>query len=282
MFISRLGKRKLINFIQSTLLFLTITLVLSFVSFVLFGFDGIIYSIILLLVIFTVVPKINPQKAIDKSKAYELRYEDAEVLYTLLEKLSKNSQINTPKLFFLPSDEIRAFSSGDKEKSVILISKGILEFLDLEELYGVLGHEISHIKNNDIWYMYLSSIISTMVVFLSSFTALLLYTLMVLADINVNLFDIALFMIVIPFFLLTVQFSLSRVREYQADLDSVYLTGNVKYLKNALVKLNSLSRKYALLNKILNPHYTQTNEFSWFNTHPSLKNRIKKLSEIEE
>ena len=52
---------------------------------------------------------------------------------------------------------------------------GLLRRLDFRELAGVLGHEITHVRNNDIWVMSLADILSRFTRSLSFFALFLLF-----------------------------------------------------------------------------------------------------------
>lgn len=278
-----LFKRKLINFLQSLILLLSIGVLFLFTSYVLLGELGIVLVIILSVFVIVFIPKYNPNKVIDKYHGYELSYYHAPTLFELVEKLSIKSKIKKPKIFILPTDNIIAFSTGSRENSAIALSEGIFELLNIEEIFGVLGHEISHIKNNDIWLMQFSSIISIIVVHMSMFTALLFYTMSIIFELSypINVHYLLIFLIFIPIILIIIQFMLSRAREYQADLDATVLTEDVKYLKNALIKINNLQYNNSITYEFLKP-YSKKFEYFSFNTHPPLNKRIQQLEVLEE
>ena len=57
---------------------------------------------------------------------------------------------------YIPVGTMNAFATGAKKNAVIGLSDGILRQLNLQELAGVLAHEISHIRHNDMRVMSLA------------------------------------------------------------------------------------------------------------------------------
>ena len=58
---------------------------------------------------------------------------------------------NIPQLYIMLEDKIQSFTSGDKER-VIVISSGAVELLNADELLFLLGRELGHIKSNHVLY----------------------------------------------------------------------------------------------------------------------------------
>jgi heat shock protein HtpX len=75
------------------------------------------------------------------------------------------------------------------------------------------------------------------------------------------------------------QLALSRTREYDADLEAVKLTRDPRGLASALAKLERISSN--IFEKILAPG-GRIPDPSILRTHPSTKDRIDRLLELEE
>ena len=68
-----------------------------------------------------------------------------------VEEMAVAAGLPTPNVYVQDSRDINAFATGKKpEDAVICATTGALEQLNNEELEGVMAHEMSHIKNNDI------------------------------------------------------------------------------------------------------------------------------------
>lgn len=91
----------------------------------------------------TVLMKINGGRRIDEKSAPRL--------YELVTELCLASGLPLPKIYLLPIDCPNAFATGcDPEHASLAVTSGLLEMMNDEELRGVLGHELAHIKNYDI------------------------------------------------------------------------------------------------------------------------------------
>ena len=86
-----------------------------------------------------------------------------------------------PRVYVIPSMTLNAFATGTPEKAVIGVTEGLLRRLTLNELAGVLAHEISHIRNNDLAVMSLADV-------MTRFTQMLSYLALFLALFNLPAF----------------------------------------------------------------------------------------------
>ena len=202
-----------------------------------------------------------------------------------------------PEIYILDSEILNAFACGTNEKNAkVVVSRGLLETLNRDELQGVIGHEIAHIVNRDICYLLFASIIVNIVtnvsnIYLRSFTSRRSSRSSSQADAILLVIGL-IFMILAPILATMFYFLLSRKREYLADACSAQFTRNPEGLANALNKisdetlkstqssaykeLNNLSSPLAQASYII-PLKSASAGDSLFSTHPNTKNRIKIL-----
>lgn len=65
-----------------------------------------------------------------------------------------------PRIFVIFDPAPNALATGTNEKNAaICVTTGLLTLLDREETQGVVAHEISHIRNEDILLMTLVSVL---------------------------------------------------------------------------------------------------------------------------
>ena len=84
------------------------------------------------------------------TSAVPLERRDNKRVYNLVENLCMSQGMKMPKINIIDDDSLNAFASGINEKTyTITFSKGILEKLEDDELEGVIGHELTHIRNHD-------------------------------------------------------------------------------------------------------------------------------------
>ena len=75
-------------------------------------------------------------------------------LLDTIEGLSIALGIPTPKAYIIESEDLNSFETGrNPENASIAVTTGLINTLNRQELEGVIGHEISHIKNRDILFM---------------------------------------------------------------------------------------------------------------------------------
>lgn len=213
-------------------------------------------------------------------------------LHTLVENICKIANLPKPKIAIMNSNVPNAFATGKgHSNSLVAVSTSLLELLDEQELEGVIGHEISHIKSRDVLVLTLASIFSTMAMYLVRFgTFSTLYgrrgrdnnT----AGIGV-IIAVGLLTWVISFLIIR---AISRYREYVADQNSAQLTGKPLKLASALAKISgtvkNIPEKNLQASEGLNAFFiipalssgTFTNVLS---THPPVEKRIEKLKEME-
>ncbi len=274
-------KRKIINVVQSFIIIIGTGLMLSLAGFLIFGIYGIVFVTLIWANTVLLVPILRPDVIGTLYNGKKISYYELPKLHDLVNKLVQKANLKqAPDLYYIPTDEMLIFSASLKDNSAIAVSDGILRLFSYDEMYGVLAHEISHIKNNDIWIMQLTDIacrLATSVAYLGQILIILLLPFLI--DNIISILMIFIIFLSIPPLTKLMQLSLSRTREYGADLDSALLTGNPNYLINALYKLNKIEA--GVLNKIFNPFFKYT-EPSLLRTHPPTHKRIEKLNELQD
>lgn len=210
----------------------------------------------------------------------------------IVEGLTIASGLPKPKLYVMPFKQINAFASGrDPKHAVICVSQGALEKLDRRELEGVLAHELGHIKNYDIRYMTLVTVMVGMIAIISE---IFLYSLIFSGGgggddegglqwvfIVIGL----LLAILAPIVVQLIQFSISRKREYGADASAVKFTRYPEGLIGALEKIKGdepveNDRKNRRVSKAVAPLFISAPLKNLTSTHPPLDERIKALKRM--
>ena len=183
---------------------------------------------------------------------------------------------------------MNAFATGrDPEHAVVCATTGLLEKMNRTELEGVIGHELSHIKNYDIQLM---MVVSILIGSLSILTNLATRSLWFGGDRdnrdregNGILMIIGIIMIIFaPIIAQLIQLAISRRREYFADASSVMLTKQPSGLISALKKLeldtNQLKTASTATSSLYISNPFKGNKIaSMFSTHPPIEDRIKAL-----
>lgn len=216
-------------------------------------------------------------------QAKPLPREQAPELYTMVQELCTKYQLPLPRIYHIKDPSPNAFATGRNEQHAVLgITTGILDLMTLDELRGVLAHELSHIKNKDM-------LISTMAATLAgaiSFLARSIYFFGGNDDRRSETLSFIFFLIVTPILAILIQFAVSRTREYEADASGARLLGEGTTLAAALRKLkDGIARHpmHAAGGQAATAHLFIVNPFSLgfvgklFSTHPPLDDRIARL-----
>ena len=232
------------------------------------------------------------QEILTLSGAREAVPERDQQLINVVDEMRIAAGLPMPKVYVMDTDAANAFATGrDPQHASIAVTSGLMNTLNREELQGVIGHEMSHIRNFDIRYMMLVSALVGAVVLLADgmrrgawwggrigrrargagpFLAILAIVLVILA----------------PLFALLLQMAISRKREFLADASSVELTRNPLALANALEKLETRAVTEPLPNAnratqhlfIVNPLRSfQMNASALLSTHPATEARVRVL-----
>jgi heat shock protein HtpX len=96
-------------------------------------------------------------------------------VYARLDRLSTQAVLPTPRLAVSPSAVPNAFATGrSPSDATVVVTAGLLETLDGDELDAVLAHELSHVKNRDVAVMSVAYLLPsfTYVVAIGAYTML--------------------------------------------------------------------------------------------------------------
>jgi len=203
-------------------------------------------------------------------------------LHAIVSRLAQNAGLPKPNVALIPIETPNAFATGrSPSHAVVAVTDGAMQLLSDEELEGVIGHELSHVKNRDMLINTLAAIVGAVIsymVYFSMFSGRR-------NDRDSGAGLLAILMIVlVPFAAMLVRLSISRGREYGADEGGSMISHKPMALASALKKLESEAAKKPLRGGnpstsqlfIVNPFHG-TSLLSLFSTHPPTSERIKRL-----
>ncbi|MDP1876434.1 MAG: zinc metalloprotease HtpX [Actinomycetota bacterium] len=219
--------------------------------------------------------------------------EQAPQLHAVVDRICAMADMPKPRVGIADSDVPNAFATGrSPNRSVVVVTTGLLKRLDQEELEGVLAHELSHVAHRDVTVMAVAS-----------FTAILAGFLMRSAmwgsmgrgrDNNaaVVFMAVTLVSVVVYFLSFILMRALSRYRELGADRGAALLTGKPSALARALQKVSGemaaiptrdLRQMEAVSSFAFAPALSGARGFSLGSimaTHPPLEKRLEQLARI--
>ncbi|MCX6752739.1 MAG: zinc metalloprotease HtpX [Candidatus Nomurabacteria bacterium] len=254
--------------------------------------SGILYFAIIFAVVMNFVSYWYSDKIVTRlAGAKEVKREEYFYLYNVVENLSITAGLPMPKVYVVADPAPNAFATGrNKEHAVVCVTTGLLSILDKTELEGVIGHELSHIGNNDIL---LSTVAAVLVGFVSilanMFTRSLFWGGGRRRDDSegsaggiVMIIGI-IFMILSPIIATLIQLAISRKREYLADASGALLTRYPEGLASALQKIGNYAQPLEHQSEaiahlyIADPKGKTSRIKNLFMTHPPISDRIKAL-----
>ncbi|MBI5827039.1 MAG: zinc metalloprotease HtpX [Deltaproteobacteria bacterium] len=211
---------------------------------------------------------------------------DAPDLYRTVRELTLKAGMPMPKVYIMKSDTPNAFATGrNPDHAAIAVTTGIMSLLNREELSGVIGHELSHIRNRDILIATIAATIAGAISYLSHMA----YYASLFGgsrddDRGSNPLVTIATLIIAPIAAMIIQMAISRSREYGADEGGASLTGNPLYLADALRKLEYYNKRIPMPgNNGATAHMFIVSPLSGrslvklFSTHPPTEERIKRL-----
>lgn len=215
---------------------------------------------------------------------------DSPEIFSMVQRLAQKANIPMPKLYIIPDDSPNAFATGrSPAKGAVAMTEGILRVLSMEELEGVIAHELAHIAHRDTLIM---TVAATIAGALSALGNMAMWGAMFGGGRSHDDEDgphpaaMLLSAIVAPFAAMLIQVAISRSREYLADEAAAKYSGKPWALANALRKIESWSQRIPMESgSPATAHMYISNPFSGgmaslFSTHPPTAERIARLEHM--
>ncbi|WP_295746853.1 M48 family metallopeptidase [uncultured Limosilactobacillus sp.] len=226
--------------------------------------------------------------------AVQVRQHDNPQLFELVEELCLASGMTIPEIYIIPNREPNAFATGrDPQHASLAVTDGLLKMMNKNEVQGVIGHELSHIRNYDTRVTTISSGLVNLII--KTGLGIVSFSWAMICDNDQGLLGLLIkflagFLLMIGGVITLIgipiakllYFAVSRQREYLADAGSVELTREPSGLISALTKLQHMSspqRSRDMMVNALSFNTPLSSHFivNLFADHPTLEKRIKRL-----
>jgi heat shock protein HtpX len=279
------------NGVKSVLLLGALTGILVMMGQMLGGTSGMIFAFGIAVAMNFASYWFSDSIALRMAGAREVSQEEAPLLHGIVEELCYKAGLPKPRVAIIDSPSPNAFATGrDENHAVVAATTGILRILTRDELMGVLGHELGHIKNHDILVASIAATIAGAI----TMAAQMLHWAALFGGFGggrdreggANPIALLGMMILAPIAALVVQMAISRSREFGADQTGAQIDGDPLALASALEKLDAVSKQVPLdVNPsaahlfIVNPLSGQLFA-SLFSTHPPIQERVKRLRQM--
>lgn len=258
---------------------------------------GIIIAGVLAVIYMSVMVSQSTDVVMNMNNAQEVHSaQEAPELWHVVEDMAMVAQGPMPRVFIINDPSPNAFATGnDPQHSAVAATTGLLQIMNREELEGVMGHEMSHVRNYDIRLQTIALALSAAITALVNFAGNFWWFGGGRRsddddDSAIGIFAIIgsiLLIILAPLAASIAQMALSRNREYLADAGAVELTRNPHGLISALQKLQNAqpmknvapsSSSLYISDPELNRRHKRFAHL--FDTHPPLDERIARLEEM--
>ena len=268
-----------------------------------FGMAGLVVALIVAGVMSISSYMFGDRLVLASTRAHEVSAEEAPRLHNVVEGLAIAAGLPKPRVWVVPEQAPNAFATGrDPEHSSIAVTQGLLEMMNRVELEGVIGHEMSHVRDRDIL---LGTMVATLVgaaVLLSEFFMRTWWWGGIGGrrsnNNNGGGGPLELVLLLVGFVLIAlaplagqlIKLSVSRNREYLADAEGALLTRYPPGLISALQKIEAAPHAMSSANNATAHLWLdQPSRFPGkqtgslerlFSTHPPIEDRIRRLQEM--
>jgi len=235
---------------------------------------------------------------------YDIDQDKVKQFVNVVSEMSVACGLPMPEPYIIPDSDLNAFAAGiNPKESVIAVTEGLLNSLNREELQGVVGHEMSHIRNYDTRYMTVAAALAGAIGMISNIVLRLMIgggrrssggkSNSKSGDARIVMIFFAVWLLLVilaPVFSSLITMAISRRREFLADASSAELTRNPQALISALQKIEDAYQPTKSFKNAGIEHMciADPNGASWLqsplksllSTHPSTAKRIEALKEM--
>ena len=276
------------NQFKTTVLLAALTVLIVLIGRMFGGNQGMIIAFIFALVMNFGSYWFSDKIVLAMYRAKELTPSEAPEIHQMVADLAQKAGIPKPRVYLIPTETPNAFATGrNPEHAVVAVTQGIVRLLQPDELKGVLGHELGHVRNRDILIGSVAATLAGVVMMLASIARFAAIFGIGGSDDDRgggNIIGLILMSILAPLAAMLIQMAVSRSREYLADETGARLAGNPRSLASALEKLANASKRMPMQDaKPATAHMFTVNPLSggglasWFSTHPPTEERVRRL-----
>ena len=262
------------------------TTLLWLVAYALFPEGGFVIGLLIAVGFNLLAYFFSDKIALAASRARPVTEEELPQVYAIVRRLALQKNMPEPRIYIIDSPQPNAFATGrSPKKAAVAVTTGILEILTVDELEGVLAHELAHVSNRDI--------------LISSIAAMIAAALTMLArmafwfgggdnrESPLGAIGAILSLIVAPIAAMLIRMAISRTREFQADATGAETTGRPMMLASALEKISAGTARIPMN---VNPATAQLfidnpmkavrggGLMKLLSTHPPTEERIERLT----
>lgn len=201
-------------------------------------------------------------------------------------EMARDAGLPRPVIAIIPNDQPNAFAAGrNPANAAVCASTGLLDMLSRDEIRGVMGHELAHVKNRDTLTMTVTATVAGAIAALANFAMFFGGE----RERPGGFIGTLALMILAPMAAALVQMAISRSREYKADRVGAEIAGDPLALAAALQKIDASVRQ--IVNPVAEHNPASGQLFiinplagrgfdNLFSTHPATSRRVQALVEL--
>lgn len=275
------------NTLKTGMLMTVLTLLFVFVGQAIAGESGAVFAFLLAAAMNFGAYWFSDRVVLAMYGARQVNEAEAPELHSMVRELAQRGGLPMPKVYIMENEAPNAFATGrNPQHAAVAVTTGILRILNREELMGVLGHELSHIRNRDIL---IGTVAATLAGAISMMASMARWGAIFGGGRDEeeggggNILFVMLFSMLASIAAMLIQMAISRSREYLADEGGAQLVGEPRYLARALEKLHRGAEKIPMDANPATAHMFIVNPLrgggvlSLFSTHPPMQKRIQRL-----
>jgi heat shock protein HtpX len=278
------------NFFRTMMLLAALTALFMAIGFALGGGPGMTVAFLMAAGMNLFAYWNSDKMVLAQQDAQEVDEASAPELYGVVRELAQKGGMPMPRVYIINTDQPNAFATGrNPENAAVAASAGLLRIMSKEELAGVLGHELTHVKNRDTLTMTVAATIAGAISMLANFG--MFFGGSRREGEGPGIVSTMLMIIVAPMAAGLLQMAISRSREYAADRGGAELCGHPMWLASALSKIESAAQQ--IPNEQAQAHPASASLYiinplngggmdNLFSTHPNTDNRIAALQELAQ
>jgi heat shock protein HtpX len=276
------------NGLKTTFLMALMTGLLVLVGAAIGGRGGALFAFVIAAIMNFIAYWSSDKIALARYRAQEVTRDQAPRLFEIVERLTARAGLPMPRLYIIPSQTPNAFATGrDPKHAAVAVTEGALSLLSEDELAGVIGHELGHVKNRDILIQSIAATLGGAITMLATWARFAaIFGGGHGNDRRGGGLELLLMAIVAPIAAVLIQMGISRSREYVADATGAKFAGSSRGLANALVKLDDWAARRPMDASPTSAHMFIVNPLrgggfaSLFSTHPPTEERVKRLQAL--
>ena len=276
------------NYLRTAILLAGLTALFMAVGYLIGGGTGMMIALVIAAATNLFSYWNSDKLVLSMHQAQEVDEQSAPEFVAIVRELAQRADLPMPRVYLMDSAQPNAFATGrNPQHAAVCATTGLLNTLNRDEVAGVIGHELGHVRNHDTLTMTITATIAGAISMLAQLSMFLGRR----RDNNSGLGIVGslLMLVLAPLVAMIVQMAISRSREYAADNLGARISGRPGALASALVKISSVAE--AVPNDTAGSHPATAPLFivnplsgrgmdNLFSTHPSTENRVAALDRL--